>query len=309
MLEARTTERSPEEIIHDRMQDLSELVNGYDFAQVIAAYWRGQEHSNEELKTDAVRWLRGEFATRTDARHALGVRTIIDDANFYDQLKLLARFVRLAGYRGLLVMLDELVNLYKLASTRARNASYEQILRILNDTLQGAVEGLGFIMAVTPDALMDSRRGLYSYAALHSRLQENTIAAAAGVVDCSGPVIRLANLTPEDFYVLLMKLRHVQAGGDESAYLVPDEALHAFLRYCSERIGDAYFRTPRNTIRAFLDLLAVLEQNPTLQWQSLVGQTELREESNPDLEPLEDEADEAVETGTIRGDELADFRI
>lgn len=313
MQEARGANLSPEEVIHDRLGSLAELVNGYDFAQVIAAYWRGHEQGNEQLKADAVRWLRGEFTARTDARHALGVRTIVDDGNVYDQLKLMARFVRLAGYKGLLVMVDELVNLYKLANTRARNANYEQLLRILNDTLQGTVEGLGFIMAATPDALMDSRRGLYSYAALHSRLQENTIAASAGVVDYSGPVIRLANLSPEDVYVLLMKLRHVQAGGDESAYLVPDEGLQAFLRYCSERVGDAYFRTPRNTVRAFLDLLAVLEQHPSHPWETLLGQARLEPEPNPDLEPL-DEIESAEDAGTggraeDRDDGLADFKL
>src|SRR5205807_2625146 len=117
-------------VIRERLASLTELVNGYDFADVIAAYWRGHESGNEQLKSDAVRWLRGEFGTRTEARAALGVRAIVDDSNVYDQLKLLARFVRLAGYGGLLVGLDELVNLYKLANARARNGNYEHILRI-----------------------------------------------------------------------------------------------------------------------------------------------------------------------------------
>ena len=141
---------------------------------MVAAYWRGHDSGNEQLKADAVRWLRAEFTTRTDARTALGVRTIIDDASFYDHLKLFARFVRLAGFGGLLVSLDELVNLYKMANTQARNANYEQLLRILNDCLQGTAAGLGFILGGTPDMLLDPRRGLYSYAALQSRLAENT---------------------------------------------------------------------------------------------------------------------------------------
>ncbi len=194
---------------------LSELTGGYDFAEVIAKYWQGHDTGNEQLKSDAVRWLRGEYSTRTDARTALGVRTIIDDANVYDQLKLLAYFVRLAGFAGLLVCLDEMVNLYKLANSQARNANYEQILRILNDSTQGTAVGLGFVFGGTPDFLMDTRRGLYSYTALQSRLAENTF-ATNGVVDYTGPVVRLASLTPEDMYVLLGKLRNVQAGGDPS---------------------------------------------------------------------------------------------
>ncbi|GGF36411.1 DUF2791 domain-containing protein [Marmoricola endophyticus] len=276
---------APESIMRARLAQLSELTGGYDFAEVIAKYWQGHDTGNEQLKSDAVRWLRGEFATRTDARAALGVRTIVDDANFYDQLKLLAKFVRLAGFDGLLVCLDEMVNLYKLANSQARKSNYEQILRILNDALQGYAEGIGFIFGGTPDFLTDSRRGLYSYAALQSRLAENTF-ATAGRVDLSGPVIRLSALTPEDLFILLTKLVHVHAGGDPANYLLPSEALQAFMAHCSNRIGDAYFRTPRNTIRGFLDLLAILEQNPEQQWDQIIDAIPIGEETNPDLEPL-----------------------
>ena len=277
-------------------------MGGYDFAEVVAAYWRGHDTGNETLKSSAVRWLRGEFATRTDARAALGVRTIVDDGNVYDHLKLFARFIRLAGFGGLLVCLDELVNIYKLPSSRARSANYEQILRILNDTLQGTACGLGFVLGGTPEFFLDTRRGLYSYTALQSRLAENTF-AANGLVDYSGPILRLANLSPEDLYVLLGKIRHVQASGDPEKYLLPDEALQAFMRHCQKRIGEAYFRTPRTTISAFVNLLAVLEQNPRVAWQELLGGVEVQAESNPDLAPLE-EVD--PEDG---GDELASFKL
>ena len=139
LAQAKKTGTDPETVIHQRLADLSEMVGGYDFAQVIAAYWRGHDTGNDQLKSDAVRWLRGEFSTRTDARTALGVRTIVDDANFYDQIKTMSRLARMAGYAGMLVCLDEMVNLYKLANTQARNGNYEQILRILNDCLQGTL--------------------------------------------------------------------------------------------------------------------------------------------------------------------------
>ena len=289
-------------VIHERLAELSEMVDGYDFAEVVAAYWRGHDTGNETLKSNAVRWLRGEFVTRTDARAALGVRTIVDDGNVYDHLKLFARFIRLAGFGGLLVCLDELVNIYKLPSSRARSANYEQILCILNDTLQGIACGLGFVLGGTPEFLLDTRRGLYSYTALQSRLAENTF-AANGLVDYSGPILRLANLSPEDLYVLLGKIRHVQAGGDPEKYLLPDEALQAFMQHCQKRIGEAYFRTPRTTISAFVNLLAVLEQNPRVAWQELLGGVEIQTESNPDLAPLE-EGD-----GEDEGDELASFKL
>ncbi|MDY6323394.1 MAG: ATP-binding protein [Succinivibrio sp.] len=263
--------RDVEAVIHESLNSLSELVDGYDFAEAVAKYWRGYSDDNDALKNAAVRYLRGEYATRTDARRELGVRAIVDDGNVYDHLKLLSRFVCLAGYKGLLVNLDEMVNIYKLPSRAARSANYEQILRILNDCLQGSAEHLGFLMGGTPEFLADQRKGLYSYEALHSRLAENTFAQIAGVVDYHSPVLLLKNLSPEEIFVLLCNIRNVFASGDPDKYLVPDEALTAFLQHCSQKIGDAYFRTPRNTIKAFTDLLSVLEQNPELKWESLIG--------------------------------------
>jgi len=178
-----------------------------------------------------------------------------------------------------------MVNLYKLANTQARNSNYEQILRIVNDSLQGSATHLGFVFSGTPDFLLDTRRGLYSYPALQTRLAENTY-AANGLVDYSGPVLRLANLSQEDFYLLLTRLRHVAASGNPDAYLVPNQGLTAFMTHCSTRIGDAYFRTPRTTIKEFVNLLAVLEQNPAADWTSLVGSVDIVPESNPDLAPL-----------------------
>ncbi len=295
--EAKSAGQSSEAVVREKLAHLTEMVNGYDFADVIAAYCKGFEEGNEQLKADAIRWLRGEFSTKTDARAALGVRTIVDDASVYDQIKLLARFVRLAGYAGLMVCLDELVNLYKLANTQARNGNYEQILRILNDSLQGTSDGLCIVLGGTPEFLLDSRRGLYSYQALQSRLAENTF-AKAGLVDYSGPVLRLSSLTPEDFYVLLEKLRHVYAMGEPSKYLIPDEGIPAFMAHCAKRLGEAYFRTPRTTITAFINLLAVLEQNPGADWHELVGAIEVLQDDGGT-------ADKAVETD----DELASFKL
>jgi hypothetical protein len=268
--EAASSGQSTESVIRQKLDYLTELVNGYDFADVIAAYWRGFNEHNEQLKTDAIRWLRGEFSTKTDAKQALGVRSIVDDAAVYDQLKLMARFVRLAGYSGLLVNLDELVNLFKLSNLQARSSNYEQLLRMLNDTLQGASVGLGFVLGGTPEFLLDTRRGLYSYPALQSRLSRNTF-AQGNLVDFSGPVISLSSLTPEDFYVLLQKIRHVYAYGDEAKYLLPEDGISSFMEHCSKRIGNTYFRTPRTTITAFIKMLAILEQNEGVEWQSLLG--------------------------------------
>lgn len=294
---ARASETPVEEIIYKKLEHLTELVNGYDFAKVIYAYCRGVEDGNEQLKADAVRWLRGEYSTKTEARAALGVRGIVDDASVYDQLKLMAQFVQEAGYSGMIIALDEMVNLYKISNTQARNGNYEQVLRILNDTLQGASGGLGFILAGTPEFLMDTRRGLYSYPALQGRLAENTF-AKEGLVDFTGPVVRLSSLSPEEFYLLLTKIRHVHAGGNPEKYLISDEGVKQFMVHCSKRIGDAYFRTPRTTIKSFADLLALLEQNPGSSWENIVGEV-----------AIEVDTDSGLTANSDSDDDFASFRL
>lgn len=297
-------------VIHSKLDRLSEMVNGYDFARVIEAYWRAHVEGDQDRKTNVIRWLRGEFTTKTDARNALGVRTIIDDASVYDQLKLMSLFVRLSGFSGLLICLDEMVNLYKLSNVQARNANYEQILRIVNDMLQGTAEGLGFLLGGTPEFLMDTRRGLYSYSALQSRLAENTFAKSANLVDYNHPVLHLSGLSQENFLVLLGKIQHVFAFGDQARYLLPEEALMDFMSHCHRRIGDAYFRTPRTTIKAFVDLLSVLEQNPDIDWRDFLGQIEVERDSagNADL-AVEIERPDAAGAVNSSDDEFTSFKL
>ena len=292
-----------EKVIDEKLASIQEFVGGYDFATVLKAYWRGSEASNEELKLAALRWLRGEFSTKTEANKSLGVRTIIDDDSVYDALKSLACLTKVAGYAGLLVMFDEMVNIYKLQNAQARKSNFEQILRIVNDALQGNTTNLGFLMCGTPQFLMDTRRGLFSYEALQSRLAENQF-AIKGLVDLSGPVISLQSLTPEDLLVLLSNIRTVFAAGDPSKYMVPDEALTAFMAHCDRRIGEAYFRTPRTTVKAFVQMLSVLEQNPGTKWQDLLGQVDVPAD-------LQGQQEAVPEVGAKPGDddELTSFRL
>ena len=309
---AKTSGARIDDVIRQRLAPIQELVSGYDFVTVVEQYWRSSEAADEPGRAAALRWLRGEYTLKTEARDALGVRSIIDDATVYDYLKVMGRFARLAGYAGFLVVLDECVNLFKLVHAQARNANYEQILRILNDVLQGSADSLGFYFGGTPEFLMDSRRGLHSYEALRSRLAENSF-ARNGLVDLSGPVLRLQSLTPEDLYILLDKLRHIFAGGDAAGHLVPDEAFHAFMAHCNDKIGEAYFRTPRNTIKAFLDLLAILEQNPGTDWRALLGRIEIRPDVPAADAPAADPpaADVSAATASLTGDDdsLESFRL
>ena len=293
--EATSHGREPADVIRGRLAPLKELAGGYDFADVIALYWEGFARGREDLCSAALRWLRGEYSTKTEARNDLGVRSIVSDGNVYDRLKLLASFVREAGYEGLFVCLDEMVNIYNLTSPVARKRNFEQILMMFNDVLQGTACGLGFLMAGTPDFLNDNRRGLWSYEALQSRLSENKY-ARDGLVDLSGPVIRLENLAKEDIFVLLSNIREVMQ--PEGA--VPDEAIVAFMQHCKDHLGDACFRTPRRTSTEFVNLLSVLEQNPRADWRSLIGELDLQNEHGDDADGIADE-------GSF--DELASFRL
>lgn len=276
--EAKEKDVSVESIISDRLSHLTDLVGGYDFASVIESYWKGFDTDNESLQISAIRWLRAEYSTKTEARQDLGVRTIINDSNFYEGLKLMSLFVRQAGFKGLLVNLDEMVNLYKISNTRSRVANYEQILRMYNDCLQGSASSIAFLLGGTPEFLLDPHRGLYSYEALQSRLNENRFAAQVGVVDYSAPALHLANLSKEEVFILLKNIRHVFALGNEDDYLVPDEALLSFLEHCHSKIGDAYFKTPRNMIKEFVNMLTVLEQNSQIKWSDLVQQASIEKE-------------------------------
>ena len=302
--DADAVDRSTTEIIKERLAHFEEMNGGFEFAEVIRRYWDGHETGNDELKSAALRWLRAEFSTKTDARKALDVRTIIDDASVYDHLKLMSAFAVAAGYKGLLVSLDELVNLFKLTSSQARNSNYEQVLRILNDVLQGSATHLGFLMGGTPEFLMNTRRGLYSYEALQTRLSENTF-ARHGLVDLSGPVIRLANLTPEDMFVLLSNIRAVMQPAENR---LPDEALKSFMAHCSQRIGEAYFKTPRNTVTAFIGMLSVLEQNPGTEWSDLIAGVTVTEDQGDDLSDIDD-LPGAPNDAPNTDDELSSFKL
>jgi hypothetical protein len=293
--------------IQERLKPLQDLVSGYDFAAAVVKYLQGFQSHDEVLMAAALRWFRAEYHTKTEARQDLGVRTIIDDATFYDYLKLLASFVRLAGFAGLLVNIDEMgVLSHRLNHAQARNANYERILRILNDCLQGNVSGIGFLLGGTDAFLEDRRRGLASYEALGTRLAANTF-AREGLKDFSGPVIRLRNLSPEDLFVLLHNIRNVFALGDSTKFLIDEEGLQAFMAHCAAILGADFFLTPRETVKAFVGLLSVLEQNPGVDWRTLLSQTTI--ERPLDLDPAEGGTPGDLHEPEEGPDNLATFRL
>jgi hypothetical protein len=297
--------------IEARLKPLQDLVSGYDFARVVARYLQGFQSHDEALMAAALRWLRAEYPTRTEARQDLGVRAIIDDATFYDYLKLFASFVRLAGFAGLIVNIDEMgVLSHHLNHAQARNANYETILHIVNDCLQGNVSGIGFLFSGTDTFLEDRRRGIASYEALSTRLAANSF-ARAGLKDISGPVIRLRNLSPEELFVLLHNIRNIFALGDPARFLIDEEGLRAFMAHCSEILGADFFLTPREAVKAFVGLLAVIEQNPGVDWRTLLSHTSV--EQPPDAEERQARVDEDKNQNANENkkgsDDLATFRL
>ena len=298
-----------EQRIGEDLRGLQEYVGGFEFAEVVCAFYRGYTDKNDALQAAALRWLRGEYTTKTEARADLGVRRIIDDDSMYDGLKLMAAFVRKAGFGGLIVNLDEMVVLsHRLANSRARQANYEALLTLLNDSFQGNVRGLGFIFAGTDECLEDKRRGLFSYEALRSRLAENTLARQQGLVDLSGPVVRLQPLTPEDLFVLLQNIAHVHAGGDLAKVMVPDDGIVALLQQANDTLGADYFRTPRDVVRSFVGLLNLLDQNPGKTWRDVLGAAVL---AKP-VAPVSTEEEVATGSGPApdeRDDDLTAFKL
>ena len=279
--EASSSGRNPYDIISKKLNDLSDYTGGYSFITVIKKYLEGYESGNQELMDSSLKWLKAGYATKTDSLKELGIREFISDASFYNTLKLYSVLVRKAGYKGLLICMDEMVNLYKIPNSVSRKANYEEILSMLNNTLQGTFSNIGFIMGGTPEFLTDNIRGLYSYEALRSRLTENSFSKQLGVTDYNSVVLRLTSLTKEELYLLLMNLRHVFANGNEENYLLPDEALLAFLHHCYNKIGESYFRTPRTTIKSFIDLLSILEQYPNYKWNDIIASVEVQQDVEP----------------------------
>ena len=240
---------------------VSELVHGFEFAQLLSAYYHAYLKSDDETKAKVVRWFRGEYALKREAKEELGVNIIITDDDWYEYLKLFATFFRLAGYSGMMIMIDELVNIYKVPNSITRQYNYEKLLTMYNDTLQGKAKYLGIIMGATPQAIEDKRRGVYSYEALRSRLAEGKF-SKPGARDLLAPVIRLDPITAEEMLILCEKLATMHAGLYGYEQKITTNDLAAFIKIEYERIGADVHITPREVIRDFIELLDILYQNP-----------------------------------------------
>lgn len=255
--------------IREQVASLEEMVHGFDFARLLTLYYRAVVDGNDELKGNVARWFRGEYRTKTEARQELGVSIIIGDDDWYDYVKLFAQFLKGAGYQGMLVLIDELVNLYKIPNSVTRQYNYEKILTMYNDTLQGKAHHLGIIMGGTPQSIEDRRRGVFSYEALRSRLTQGRF-AAEGMRDMLAPIIHLHPLTYEELLVLIEKLQQIHAGYFGYEARLNESDLVQFLQIEFGRVGADTHLTPREVIRDFIELLDIAYQNPSTPVASIL---------------------------------------
>ncbi|MBO6164643.1 MAG: ATP-binding protein [Lachnospiraceae bacterium] len=274
---------------------VSELVHGFEFARLISAYYHAYLNGDDETKGRVVRCFRGEYALKREAKEELGINIIITDDDWYDYIKLFAVFFRLAGYAGLMIMVDELVNIYKIPNSITRQYNYEKLLTMYNDTLQGKAQYLGIIMGATPQAIEDRRRGVYSYEALRSRLAEGKF-SRPGTRDLLAPVIRLEPLTAEEMLVLCEKLAAMHADLYGYASSIGTEDLVSFIQIEYGRIGADQNITPREVIRDFIELLDLLYQNPGMTPAALLESDEF---SYTKSEAVSDNADASFAEFTI----------
>jgi len=259
-----------EKQIYAAASSLEGMVNGFEFAKAIATYWQAYKLDDSAMKSNVLRWFRGEYVTRRDAKADLGINFIVTDDNWYDFLKIMAVFLVSAGYKGLLVLIDELVNIFKIPNSITRANNYEKILTLYNDVLQGKAKHIGFLMGATPQCIEDRYKGVFSYEALRSRLAEGHF-ATDDLKDLSAPIIKLQMLTQEEMYVLVEKLRDIHAGLYNYAPTLKHEDLLYFLTVEYNRVGAETHITPREIIRDFIELTGIIHQNPHKNVEAILG--------------------------------------
>lgn len=249
---------------------LEGMVNGFEFAKAVALYWKAYKQDDSAMKSNVLKWFRGEYATRKEAKEDLGINFIVTDESWYDFLKLFAAFLVGAGYKGLLVVIDELVNIFKIPNSITRANNYEKILTMYNDVLQGKARHIGFLMGGTPQCIEDKYKGVFSYEALRSRLAEGHF-ATADTRDLSAPIIRLQMLSQEEVYILIEKLLNIHGQLYHYAPALTQEDLIYFLTVEYNRVGAETHITPREIIRDFIELLNILYQNPHKSIGEILG--------------------------------------
>lgn len=256
--------------IFEVINDIQGMVHGFDFAKVISIYWDAYRQADDEKKSKVIKWFRGEYTTKTEAKNHLGVNIIVTDDNWYEYIKIFAMFLVKAGYRGMLLLVDELVNIYKIPNSITRQYNYEKILTMYNDTLQGKAKYLGIIMGGTPQCIEDARKGVFSYEALKSRLETGRF-TTEDTRDLLAPIIKLNPLSNEEMYVLIEKLSEIHANLYNYEKTITQEELIEFLKIEYSRVGSNKNITPREIIRDFIELLNIIHQNPNITISEIVG--------------------------------------
>ena len=274
-----TFDSKVEQKIFEALGEIESFAHGFDFAAAVSVYYKAYVEGDEKKKQASLRWLRGEYSTKTEARVFLPVGEIITDENWYEYIRLFAAFSGRIGYRGFLIFIDECVNLYKITNRQSREKNYEKLLAMFNDCLQGKAENLGIFITGTPQFLEDERRGLASYAALKSRIQDSRF-AKEGYLDSGSPVLRLEQLNREELYILLERLLGIHSRHFEYEQSLGEKQLGEFLELVLSIPGADEFLTPREITRDFLGLLNILKDDPYARFDDIIRQEEFFSYSN-----------------------------
>lgn len=265
------------------MQTVNEVTDtgGFDFGVVIIKYYEGYIKDDEYSRRSALKWLKGEYQTKTEARQDLGVRDIVNDMNYYDMLKNFCRLFVSIGYSGFMINLDEAVNLYKISTSTMRAKNYEKILTIFNDCFQGKVSNFFINFSGTKEFLENERRGLFSYDALKTRLETNKFETME-YRDLAQPVIKLVPLNHSEIFVLLKKLKEIFDLNYNTNIDITDDDIQMFMEEIFNKPGADEFLTPREVIRDFLNILSLLRQNPNAEKGSLITNIKIADERPDD---------------------------
>lgn len=241
----------------------------YELGQAISKYYEGFITGDRILKLKAIRWIRGDITTKTEAKKELGINEIINDDNYFEAIKNLAELFREIGYQGFVINFDEAVNLYKLPHSTTRQRNYEKILNIYNECKSNLAKGLFINLAATRKTVFDESRGLASYGALKGRLGTEA-SMDSDFINTNKTVLGLKVLSDEEIYTLLENLVSIYNIHYKTKIDFTSDQIVTYMEGQLNRPGADEFLTPRAVIKDFIEILDIKRQNPDAEISDLL---------------------------------------
>ncbi|GBG94530.1 biotin carboxylase [Ligilactobacillus salitolerans] len=241
----------------------------FEMGQAIVKYYEGVLDNDRMLKAQALRWIRGEIETKTEAKRELGINRVITDDNWFDAIKNLSELFSRLGYAGLVINFDEAVNLYKLPRRQSRERNYERILNIYNECKSNEVQHLLVNFGATRKTVFDETRGLASYGALKGRLGAES-SLDSELVNTNKTVLPLKPLTNEEIYTLLQRLTEIYNLHYRAQVELSLQEVQLYMEEQLNRPGADQFLTPRAVIKDYIEILDLIRQNPAIEVEKVI---------------------------------------